>query len=606
MQKERKAQKQTYVAMIAVIIIIFIVDWVSTINLSTVALYVIPLHFSIFKIEDRARVYQLLFLTLTLLGLGCIFSHTHDFYISLVNHIIAGIVITTSFFVSLKFKKSADNLQWMRQLVGESPDYVCQTDAEGRVLFYNQALKAVTKLENLFGISYEHIHNQKETARIKNQVIPSAVKRGTWNGESKLRDRDGNSILTNTVVIAHKNNQGDLLRLSWIHRGISEQRKLEQREKLLLDILNKSSDLIYQIDSRKNIVFSNRALQNQIAIKSSKSIRIENIHPVHDLELINDHIIPRLMTKGTWEGEINVFSSTNKELRTSTVFMTHKNAYGSTIAYSAIMRDISDKIRSIDYQKALNSQLEETVRELERSNSDLDDFAYIASHDLRSPLRGIENLSRWILEDQDTKLSQRSSADMEKLQGRVHRLNNLLESLLQYSRAGRLEQDIGIINFRNLVAEIVDFLAPPKEYKVIITSEVEVLSIKCSPFKTVLMNLIGNAMKHRVSDQGMVSISLKANQDWLKISVSDDGEGIPKKHHERIFGMFKTLKSRDKKESSGMGLAIVKKIVEREGGKITVKNNDVQGVCFTFDWPMHASVGKNSLPLSKNEINTLQ
>lgn len=286
--------------------------------------------------------------------------------------------------------------------------------------------------------------------------------------------------------------------------------------------------------------------------------------------------------------------------------MAHKNKSGEVIAYSAIMRDISDKLRSLDYQKALNAELEGTVKELERSNSDLDDFAYIASHDLRSPLRGIENLSRWILEDHENKLSQRSRDDMEKLQGRVLRLNNLLESLLQYSRAGRLQQDIGNVNFKELIAEIVDVLAPPEAYKVTVNAEVETLSTKRSPFKTVLMNLIGNAIKHRINDTGNVHIDLKIVNEWAHVNVMDDGEGIPEKHHERIFGMFKTLKSRDKKESSGMGLAIVKKIVEREGGKIRVRNNTGQGVSFSFEWPLHVSKNKGLLLVKKSEPQVLQ
>ncbi|MFK7827281.1 MAG: ATP-binding protein [Oligoflexales bacterium] len=607
MQNERHTQHLfNYMTMMVLIIIIFIVDWISTINLSTAALYVIPLHISIFKIENRLLVYKLLFLTLALLGLGCIFSHSHDFYVSIINHVIAGIVITTSFFISLKFKKLADNLQWMQQLVNEFTDYVFQADSDGKILFYNQALKKTSKLDNLSGSSYGDIYNQKEVAMIKSKIIPSAVKFGTWSGETQVRDSKGNPILTSTLVIAHKNKQGDLLRLSWIHRGISEQRKLEQREKLLLEIINKSSDLIYQIDSRKKVLFSNKSLIEKIGVKVNESIKIEQIHPEKDLEKLYNKIIPCLLSKGTWEGELNVYSKSNKKLQTSTVFITHKNAYGSNIAYSAILRDISDKIRNIDHQKALNSRLEDTIKELERSNSDLDDFAYIASHDLRSPLRGIDNLSRWVLEDQDNKLSRRSKEDMEKLQGRVQRLNNLLESLLQYSRAGRLEQDIGIINFREMVTEIVDFLSPPKEYTFSISTDMKVISIKHSPFKTVLMNLIGNAIKHRISDQGKVSIYLLAEKEWLRISVSDDGEGIPEKHHERIFGMFKTLKSRDRKESSGMGLAIVKKIVEREGGKIQVRNNKPSGVCFTFEWPVHANISETLAPTKNNEIGLLQ
>lgn len=286
---------------LSMIVVIFIADWISTINLSTAALYVIPLHIAIFKIENRSMVYCLLSLTLVLLGIGCFFSHSHDIYIGLVNHIIVAIVVIACFLMSLKFKTSADELVWMKQLVNESTDYVAQTDRNGKILLCNQALKNLTQFEQLNGKSFQVIHSENEASRLAYKVIPSAIEHGTWSGETQIKDRKGASHLTSMVLIVHKSHKGIPLRFSWIHRGISEQRKLEQRERLLLEILNKSSDFIYQIDTNKNIIFLNKALKMQLGIGEAPTPLLEQLHPDKDLALINNIIIPRLLRHGTWK-----------------------------------------------------------------------------------------------------------------------------------------------------------------------------------------------------------------------------------------------------------------------------------------------------------------
>ena len=523
------------------IFIIFILDWIFSQQLSTAMLYVIPLHFAAFKIANRRQLYMLYALTLCMLTLACGLLNNQGMQIAMTNYLIVGFVITSCFFTSLKFKKLTDELFRMRRFINESSDFLPRADIDGNLLHYKDA--------------------HDDTVR----------KHKTENPVS----------------------------FSGIHGGINEHRNPEQRAKLLLDILDKSSDLIYQMDIHKTIIFANKSLKSQIGVADKSSLDLEAIHPDSSIALLNSRIIPQLMKKGHWEGELSIFSDSNENLQTSAVYMIHRDIDGRIIAFSAIMRDISDKLRNIDYQKALNLQLEHTVKELERSNSDLDHFTYIAGHDLRSPLRGIENLSRWILEDKGNTLSQRSKEDMVKLQDRARKLHKLLEGLLRYSRVDRLEQSIGSVSPHSFIGEIIDFIAPPDGYKVEVSSVVETISIKCAPFKTVLMNLIGNAVKHRTSDQGKVEVHVKEDNDWIRIHVSDDGEGIPEKHHKRIFEMFKTLKSPDNDESSGIGLAIVKKVVEREGGKISVKNNAGAGVTFSLDWPKD-QVPKPSLHKSVN------
>jgi signal transduction histidine kinase len=240
--------------------------------------------------------------------------------------------------------------------------------------------------------------------------------------------------------------------------------------------------------------------------------------------------------------------------------------------------------------RQLNETLEERVAErtveLQRSNRELDRFAYIASHDLKSPLRAIDNLSAWIEEDAAAVLSPTSQAHLAKLRSRIARLENLLDDLLLYSRAGRRRHAPEWVNTELLVHSIVELLAPPPGMQVLIEGELPTVRCERPPFETVLRNLIENAVKHHhQGDQGVIVVSAFHRGDMIEFRVRDNGPGIDPQYHERIFEVFQTLRPRDEVEGSGMGLAIVKKTVESAGGRVWVESTRGAGATFCFTWP---------------------
>jgi len=232
-----------------------------------------------------------------------------------------------------------------------------------------------------------------------------------------------------------------------------------------------------------------------------------------------------------------------------------------------------------------NRARERVETELRRSNEDLDQFAYSASHDLKAPLRGIRNLTDWIAEDIEATASAETVENLALVRSRVERLDLLLDSLLRYSRIGRsgdVEEDIDIAG---LVATIADYLAPAPGFSVTTRGELPALRSARAPLEQVLRNLIGNGLKHHDRDTGSITVSARDLGGALEFQVEDDGPGIPDHFHERIFQMFQTLRPRDELEGSGMGLAIVKKIVEGHGGSIRVESAPPRrGTTFIFTW----------------------
>ncbi|MCA9434286.1 MAG: GHKL domain-containing protein, partial [Candidatus Omnitrophica bacterium] len=215
---------------------------------------------------------------------------------------------------------------------------------------------------------------------------------------------------------------------------------------------------------------------------------------------------------------------------------------------------------------------------------ELDNFCYIVSHDLKAPLRGISSLSSFVLEDAES-VSQETRENLDLIRGRVRRMNNLIDGILEYSRVGRVETSIQDHESRALIEEVVEDLRPSSEAEIRLMSDFPSIRYDETAFQQIVQNLLSNALKHASKVGGIVEISAEDRGRSHVFSVKDNGPGISKNHHDRIFRIFQSLKSRDDEESTGVGLAIVKKLVERFGGEVWVESEEGEGAAFCFTIP---------------------
>ncbi len=232
------------------------------------------------------------------------------------------------------------------------------------------------------------------------------------------------------------------------------------------------------------------------------------------------------------------------------------------------------------------AQIEARQLDLERSNRDLDQFAYVASHDLKAPLRAISTLSAWLEEDLEDTLEGTAKEQLQLLRSRVHRMDSLIDGVLRYSRAGRMDNEGERVDVGELLRDLVDMLDPPQGLEVELGPDMPVLITKRLRLSQVFSNLINNAIKYHDRSEGLITVTGSRDTDGTHVfEVSDDGPGIAEQHHQRIFVMFQTLQARDEVESTGLGLSLVKKLVEEEGGTIGVRSVPGAGATFRFTWP---------------------
>ncbi|PZD71208.1 Phytochrome-like protein cph1 [Acaryochloris thomasi RCC1774] len=258
---------------------------------------------------------------------------------------------------------------------------------------------------------------------------------------------------------------------------------------------------------------------------------------------------------------------------------------------------------SLEKQQAVDHQLRERAVELERTNQllaqstqslsqrnqELDEFAHIVSHDLKAPLRGIANLSQWIVEDLQDQVPEENQQQLALIQNRIQRMDALIDGVLQYARAGRQTIAINMVDVRQMLLEIIDSLAPPETFEVQVPAALPCIETQALLLQQVFSNLISNALKYHDRTDGTVQILLDEQGDQLQFTVIDDGPGIAPEHHQRIFGIFQTLSTTDRTKGTGLGLTIIKKIVEQQGGSVWVESDLGQGSAFSFTWPRISS-----------------
>lgn len=260
--------------------------------------------------------------------------------------------------------------------------------------------------------------------------------------------------------------------------------------------------------------------------------------------------------------------------------------------FIVVVRDMTERVRTetelktqADQLAKLNLSLAKTNAKLAKQNQELETITYATAHDLKTPLRGIATLSEWIEDDLGQNLPPESQRHLHLLRTRVFRLVTLIDELLDYSQVGRGLIVADWVNVDQLLQTVLQTLSIPPTFTITIAPGMPAFKTPRSLLQKVFYHLLENAIQHHDRTDGVVTVSLQDGPTYYEFTIADDGPGISPEYFERVFQVFQTLNRKDEVAQTGIGLALVKKIVETMGGEIWLQPCPQRGLAVHFTWP---------------------
>lgn len=364
------------------------------------------------------------------------------------------------------------------------------------------------------------------------------------------------------------------------------------RHQMMSHAIMSISDSVVITDDDDHIILTNRAFCNTYGYQEDEILG-QSIDCLWTDETTDHHCHRTSPQQKVVDGE---FISRRKDGSLLTISLSRSRITddsGTALACLSIIRDITERKQAEELLRTSKEEVQQYAAYLEKRNRELDQFSYVISHDLKAPLRAIANLARWIEEDLGADLPKETREHMNLLNKRVLRMNALIEGLLQYSRIGRMQETFTTVNVDDLLIEIIDSLAPPAGFEVVIQPGMPQLFTCPLQLTQVFTNLISNALTHHDKKRGRVEITVEDLDHICRFSVIDDGPGIDPAYHSKVFEIFQTLQPPDRVESTGIGLALVKKIVEENDCEIELHSKEGAGTTVRFTWPKDSRKEEN-------------
>lgn len=516
-------------------------------------------------------------------------------------------------------KQAEEKLRYQAFLLENVQDAVISTDMNFRIVTWNRGA------EQIYGwlaieVIGRHVGELLQTAYLDahaEDVLHTFMTNGRWRGEVTQHNQAGEQIIvSNTTVLLH-DPQGRPLGAVAVNRDITARKLAEDarrhsEERLRLALAGGRMGIWEWHAATEKSIWNEQeyALFGlPYGTEITLDIFMSLIHPA-DWPHLKNLLDTTMATGGDYSAEFRIVRAEGEVRWLAEYGVGLIGEHPHSTRLLGINFDITERKVQEEALHQLTIELEARVAErtaalkainekLEATNRELEHFTYAAAHDLKSPLRGIQNLVQFLMEDAVALLPAKSQKHLTLLQGRAYRLEQLLNGLLDYSRIGRERYTVETVNTHLLAEEIGELLAQPDGFTITVATTLPTLVTHRAPLATVLHNLLSNAIKHHHQPAlGQVHVTARRLDNWVEFSVADNGPGIAPEFHQRIFEMFQTLQSRDIVEGSGIGLALVKKIIESYGGHITVDSALGQGATFRFTWPTHDSASRGgSRPL---------
>ncbi|MEH6768870.1 PAS domain S-box protein [Maribacter arcticus] len=488
--------------------------------------------------------------------------------------------ISKEFEADRKIKASEDRLS---KLISNLQTGVLLEDEFGKIALINQKfcdLHNITKsIEQLKGVdckaSVENTKNYfKQPEKVVKRIEEILAKKETVLSD-ELEMIDGTILERDYIAI---NSEGDNEGHLWTYRDVTFNKKyhtnLELQREKYYGIINNMNLGLVELDIDGVIQFVNDSFCLMCGFNKEELFgkKPHNIFNIKDTELFNKKKKQRLKGfSNSYETEI-----VDKHKNIKYWFISggpRYNDLGLVVGSIGVFLDITK-------QKNLELQKEKLLRKLEVSNQGLEDYAHIVSHDLKSPLRSISALATWLIDDYKDVLDEGGKQYLELLQEKVASMDKLIHGILEYSTVNISEHDSSEVNLNAVISEIAGAIYIPDHVELVVTKELPTIDADRTKMYQLFQNIISNAVVHIEREVGVVEVLFKEEVDLWHFTISDNGIGIPKEYHKKIFDIFQSIGNKER--STGIGLSIVKKIIDYYGGRVWIDSVVGEGTQFHF------------------------
>jgi PAS domain S-box-containing protein len=478
-----------------------------------------------------------------------------------------------------------------RTLANSMPQLASMAGADGFILWHNQRWYDYTGMtpEQMAGWGWQSVHDPAVLPTVLSKWRDAIALAQPFEMEFPLRGADGTFRNFLTRVQPMKDSEGRLVQWFGTTTDVDQLKRIEQSLRVtqarLESTLEASSvgTWTWHIGSDRLIADEFTARMFSVAADAAArglpvAAYLQVVHE-EDRAQVADALGRAIELCSAYDIEYRVRQSDGAFRWVQARGRVESDGAGQATYFHGAVIDITDR-------KLSELSLRDNNQQLKRSNRDLEDFAYIASHDLKTPLGGIKSAALCLEEDLHD-LSDESRKLLGLMRSRINRMETLLDDLLTYSRVGSTDTVASETGLADIFTSIVEVLNPPAHIQVRVEGELPVIVMASAQLEQVLRNLINNAIKHHDKPNGEVVLSATRVGDFVEFVVRDDGPGILPQFHDKIFQLFQTLKRRDEVEGSGMGLALVKKLVEQQNSCVTVHSQgNGTGAEFRFQWPI--------------------
>ncbi len=485
-----------------------------------------------------------------------------------------------------------------RELYETAADAIVIIDPESRLVFGNRAFRRLLAFpgESVHNISLFELVHPYDHAACQVWLRMACAEGGVGGNRQRLllTARDGRQVPVELGATPVVEGEG----AGCLHAVVAD---LTEEERTA-DVQRQSGDLLHLLshhapcgvfitDAVGRLRYTNRRwriLSDLLHVPEPRGVWWQVVHPMdRDRVLGQWQSAQSGIHEFTSEFRVNIQSSDPRWVRTR---IAHSwNADGRISCCVGVTEDVTLQRQADEVLRQAQEQLEELVRgrtdELQQANRELTDLVYAVTHDLKSPLRGIARLAELLAEDHGERLGEDGRALIAKLQSRVGRLHSLIDGILAYGRVSRSGGPESLVDLNRLIAELTRLLDPPPSFTIRTPEPLPTISAAPHQVHQLFLNLLDNALKFMDKPQGRVQITSRRSGNAWEFSVSDNGPGIPARFHEKIFGLFQRLELQPDRPGTGVGLALVKRIIERRGGEIHVASEEGVGTTFRFTWP---------------------